>query len=49
MLACQESNVPCVQIRSISNYIEKRNKSVWNITKAITNLNKELQNFISTL
>jgi len=49
MLACQEANVPCVQIRSISNYVEKRNKSKWDMTKAITNLNKELQNFISTL
>ena len=49
MLACKEANVPCVQIRSISNYVEKRNKSKWDMTKAITNLNKELQNFISTL
>ena len=49
MLACQESNVPCVQIRSISNHVEKRNKSKWDMTKAITDLNKELQKFISTL
>ena len=49
MLACHESNIPCVQIRSISNYVEKRNKSKWDISKAITNLNKELQKFISTL
>ena len=49
MLACHEFNIPCVQIRSISNYVEKRNKSKWDISKAITNLNKELQKFISTL
>ena len=49
MFACQEANVPCVQIRSISNFVEKRNKSKWDITMAITNLNKELQKFISTL
>ncbi len=49
MLACHESNIPCVQIRSISNYVEKRNKSKWDLSKAITNLNKELQKFISTL
>ena len=49
MLACKEANVPCVQIRSISNFVEKRNKSKWDMTKAITNLNKELQKFISTL
>ena len=49
MLACQEANVPCVQIRSISNYVEKRNKSKWDISMAIDNLNLELKNFISTL
>jgi len=49
MLACLEAKVPCVQIRSISNYVEKRNKSNWDIGKAIENLNKELKHFISIL
>lgn len=49
MLACKDANVPCVQIRAISNAVEKRNKSNWNIPLAIQQLNKELEQFISTL
>jgi len=49
MLVCQDAKVPCVQIRAISNYVEKRNKSQWNIPKAIESLNKELNHFLSTL
>ena len=49
MLACQEAKVPCVQIRSVSNFVEKRNKSKWDLSKAIEHLNIELQNFISNL
>ena len=49
MLACQKAGVPCVQIRSISNYVEKRNKANWNIPLAIQNLNKELIKIIADL
>ncbi len=49
MLACHEANVPCVQIRSISNYVEKRNKSNWNVEKAVERLNIELHHFLSSL
>lgn len=49
MLACEEAGVPCVQIRAISNYVEKRNKAQWDIPLAIVNLNKELSNFLATL
>ena len=31
------------QIRAVSNYVEKRDKSKWNISLAIENLNKTLQ------
>ncbi|MFD0795653.1 futalosine hydrolase [Mucilaginibacter litoreus] len=37
--ACREANVPCMQIRAISNYVEKRNRSNWQIGLAIKNLN----------
>lgn len=49
MLACQHAGVSCVQIRAISNYVEKRNKANWNIPMAIRNLNKELSFFLATL
>lgn len=37
--ACREMGVPCLQIRAVSNYIEKRNRNSWKIGLAIKNLN----------
>jgi len=37
--ACKQFNVPCIQIRAVSNYVEKRNRDNWNIGLAIKNLN----------
>jgi len=42
MYACMLQNLKHLQIRSISNYVEKRNKNVWNIPLAIKNLNHKL-------
>ncbi len=39
---CLKENVPFIQLRSISNYVEIRDKSRWNIPLAIANLNKYL-------
>jgi futalosine hydrolase len=39
---CSELNVPFMQIRSISNRVEKRDKSKWETEKAIHSLNDEL-------
>jgi len=49
MYACKQMNVPCIQIRAISNYVEKRDKSKWNIPLAIANLNNMLIQFIESL
>lgn len=38
-----EFGVSCLQVRAISNYVEKRDKSNWNIPLAIQNLNDWLQ------
>jgi futalosine hydrolase len=35
---CHQENIPCIQLRSVSNYIEKRDLSRWNIPLAITQL-----------
>lgn len=40
--ACNNSLTPCIQIRSISNYVERRNREKWNIGLAIKNLNEAL-------
>jgi len=37
--ACNQMNVPCIQIRAVSNYVEKRNRDNWEIGLAIKNLN----------
>lgn len=42
MYACKLQNLKHIQIRSVSNYVEKRNKEAWNIPLAIKNLNNKL-------
>lgn len=44
--ACKTNNVPCLQVRAISNYVEPRNKENWQISLAINNLNNWIINFI---
>ena len=46
---CEEMRVSCIQIRSISNKVEKRNKESWNLPLAISNLNIEVEKIVSTL
>mgnify|MGYP001194787213 FL=1 len=46
---CEEMKIPCIQIRSVSNKVEKRNKESWNLPLAISNLNIEVEKIISTL
>lgn len=42
LYACQSIGLKCLQLRSISNYVETRNRSAWNIPLAIRNLNQTL-------
>ncbi|MCJ8210633.1 futalosine hydrolase [Mucilaginibacter sp. RS28] len=37
--ACRQAGVRCVQIRAVSNYVEKRNRESWKIGLAVKNLN----------
>lgn len=46
---CEEFDVPCMQIRAISNRVEQRDKNNWKIPLAIHNLNKVVEKIISTL
>ena len=41
LFACAQEKIPYAQIRSISNFVEKRNKNKWNIPLAIETLNKK--------
>lgn len=40
LLACRAENIPCAQVRAISNFVEKRNRSNWNIPLAVQKLNE---------
>ena len=48
LFACMSENLPCAQIRSISNIVEKRNRENWNIPLAIENLNKTALQILSS-
>jgi futalosine hydrolase len=46
---CIDFEADYIQIRAISNYVEKRDKSKWNLPLAIQNLNNELIQLITQL
>jgi len=47
--ACAAAGVPCMQIRAVSNYVEKRNRGAWQIGLAIKNLNTFAVDFLKQL
>ncbi|NLR64056.1 futalosine hydrolase [Chitinophaga varians] len=47
--ACLSENTPFLQVRSISNYVEIRDKSKWNIPLAVKQLNDELVSIVKSL
>tara|TARA_B100000902_G_scaffold38987_1_gene46410 strand:+ start:2452 stop:3030 length:579 start_codon:yes stop_codon:yes gene_type:complete len=46
---CEEFNISCLQIRSVSNRVERRNKKHWDLDAAIRNLNFEVEKLINNL
>ncbi len=44
---CKQLSIPVLQIRSVSNFVEPRNKENWNIPLAINRLNKFLNEIFS--
>lgn len=47
--ACREAGVPCMQIRALSNYVEKRNRDAWQISLAVKNLNTFAMGLLESL
>jgi len=47
--ACQQFGIPSLQIRAVSNYVEKRNRDNWQIGLAIKNLNTFAVEFLKLL
>ena len=46
---CEKENIPSIQLRAISNYVERRNKDNWNIPLALQNLKLALEKLLSAL
>ncbi|HXI01321.1 MAG TPA: futalosine hydrolase [Sphingobacteriaceae bacterium] len=44
--SCNQAGIQSLQIRSISNYVERRNRENWNIGLAIKNLNDEISTWL---
>jgi len=49
IFVCKKENIPHIQIRAVSNFVEKRNKENWNIPLAIKNLNNKLIEVLDSL
>lgn len=49
LYACHQEKIDCLQIRSISNYVEPRNKDNWKIGLAIKNLNGWAISFLTDM
>ena len=47
--SCNKAETPSLQIRAISNYVERRNRENWNISQAIKNLNNSLYSWLKEL
>ncbi len=46
---CNQMEIPTIQIRAISNYVEKRNRDAWEIELALNNLAEATNRIISKL
>jgi futalosine hydrolase len=46
---CLQKNIPCIQLRSISNIVEPRNKDAWEMDNALENLNNWLFDFVNNI
>lgn len=49
LYACHLEKIDCLQVRSISNYVEPRNKDNWKIGLAIKNLNNWAISFLTDM
>jgi futalosine hydrolase len=49
MMACEQEGIQYIQLRAVSNYVERRNKENWNIPLAIKNLNAKMIEIINSL
>ncbi len=46
MFVCENERIPYLQLRAVSNYVELRNKDLWNIPLALNNLTSKVINIL---
>lgn len=46
---CMSEGISCLQVRAVSNYVERRNRGSWNIPLAVENLNEALSRILPEL
>ena len=49
LYSCLSENIPCAQVRSVSNIVEERSRAKWDITLAVKNLNKTVIRIIQEI
>jgi len=49
LYGCLSAKTPCAQIRAISNHVQERDKSRWQLSSAIENLNKTILKILQEL
>ena len=49
LYACRMNNIACLQIRAISNRVERRNKESWDIENSLENLTEKLIEILNTI
>ena len=49
LYVCSWFGIPCIQIRSISNFVEPRDSAQWNIPLALEKLNISIKEVLSKL
>jgi len=48
-LSCNHEKISCIQIRVISNYVERRNKKNWKLKLAVSNLSASIEKILTAL
>ena len=49
LYACKMNDIPCIQVRAVSNYVEKRNKENWQTDLALDKLSSSLKSILEVL
>lgn len=49
LYCCKLEGIPCLQLRAVSNYVERRNRSNWDLPLAVSRLNNKALQILNSL